>query len=547
MITNTKYNLDVTVLHETFHLFQADYDPRNSARKAGGLLGYSADNQNILYEIGAVWMEQFKNSGQLSADWLKNVAFKNAFHKGSELKSNKDKLGFGLEVSRWGDGNNTGKNRDSCNQQQGYTMSPWLYYMTTQMKDYGFSNSSVLELHKLWRTNWKSDTHNAYHILNDWVKLPNHNAAYIFDSNNIDDYYLMLLQGNLVKDFSIGEILKDEKNFVIDKVGKRYDLEGQCYAFGCGVRKILLNGFKNVSLEDKKLVVKQECPNVHTYMAITQKKTNHATYNLLQRSGVVRVIEIGDSMVVKGSVLEQLRESDGSIDTHIYLITTNTYNNMFDWDINPFKVSIELKDKEKENSEDLNITDVQFKASVYAKSDNSDFGDSPTWGITVSPYNEETEQYVQINTTKNDNSFHVEFSNSYNYYSIRQIEKTLSFDIDGYGGEMKNWVINNLKAFESIDDISQHDGTVIIGDKTTMTNLVAANLKIVMDECYFSTIPGVNSYLTFRATPSSGLNVPKFAGYYEDFYGRIVNYSYVNDPNNFMEVTIYYDKVYPTN
>lgn len=549
LLTGQKSDLASTVLHETFHLFQSEYDPRSAYRKAGGFLGYSADNENILYEMGAVWIEQFANDGQLKAEWLKNDIFKKAFHRGSDLSSDKDKLGMSQETSRWGNGQNTGENRSNSYQMQGYTMGPWLYYMTTQMKSDGFSKNSVLELHELWRKNWKSDTHNAYYILEDWLKLPNHqtaNTVNIFDGCNIDDYYLMLLQGKLVKDLDIGQILQDHNHFVISEVGTKYSFEGKVYPNGCAVRKVSLTGFKGVSLEEKELVIKQESSDVHTYVAITQKKTNHSTYNLAQRSGEVRVIELGDSILIKGPTLEQLRESDGSIETNFYLITTNTFNFLHDTKTRTNKPTIELRNKkEEENQQELNIQSITFEAKVSAKSENYDFfADDPNYKFQVGNYNGASAENVSVKTTKNGNTLHVEFTNNYTYYSKDYIQQSLSFDIDGFDGDMKSWVINNVKAYYSVDDIAQHD-VPIIGTKTWMSIMEASNVGIVMDECTFSTVEGSSSMLVFRAKPSSGLSVSHFAGYIENFYQQSTNYSYVNDPDNYVEIVLWHDKVYP--
>ena len=533
-LNNDNFTTPCSVLHETFHYFQADYDPRWAWVKAGGLAGEFMDNQNILYEMGAVWIEQYVNNGQLNAKFLKDEVFKKAFHKGSELKSDKDKLGFGLEVSRWGDGNNTANNKNKCNQQQGYTMGPWLYYMTTQMKDYGFSKSSVLELHELWRKNWVNKSHNSYHILNDWVKLPNHDADFVFRGSNIDDYYLMLLQGKLVKDFSIGEILKDEKSFVIDKVGKQYEFEGQCYAFGCGIRKILLNGFKDISLEDKELVVRQESPNVHTCMAITQKKTNYTTYNLAQKNGEVRVIAQGDSMVIRGSTLEQLRETDGSIDTHIYLITTNSFNvSVFDDNINPFKVSIELRDKKQEEtptSSTITGLTMHFLYRALAPRDQEYNGHDI--GYEFGWYNTPT-----IKSTLNGTTMHVEATNNYVEYEYDVYNSSLSFDIEGFSGDMSNCVIKNLKYSGSYENTKDYGNTTIIGDRKAQISTEISNLKIVKDKSKISTTPG-QSELYFKSTVEKGLIVTSCSANYEDFDGRKYSYTYLNSPDNEAEVQV---------
>jgi len=541
-----EFSMPCTVLHETFHYFQSNYDPRSAKDKAGGYpAGAAVDNENIIYEMGAIWIEQYANNGQLNANYLKEIVFKKAFYQGDKSDGKGDKLGFGLELERWGGGSAGWQNENviASNQQQGYTMGPLIYYITTMMKDYGFRNKSILELYELFNKNWKSGTHNTYYILNDWLTMPTHNAGYLLENSNFDDYWLELWQGKLVKDFSLTSIFSNNNNFKIEDKNGKYVFGDDLYQFGCGVRKVALTGFKDTPLDDKELVIKQENTSVHSYVVIASKKSNYKTFLPVTKGGEIRCINQGDSIVIKGSTLETLREDDGTIQTHFYIISTNWFNTLHKTAIYPYKVSIELRDKEEEKSEDLNITQIFFNAKLYAKPDNSDFGDS-NWEINMSSYSEETYKNVKINTTKKDNSLHVEFTNDYTYYSMYYIEESLSFDIDGYDGDMKNWVINNVKAYHSYDDISQHD-VPVVGSKTSMTIMEVSNLRIVMDKCSFSVVPGIESILTFRATPSSGLEVSKFAGYYEDFYGRKTNLSYINDSNNSVELTIYYDKVYP--
>ena len=83
-----------TLIHETFHYFQSDYDPRCAWDKKGGTFGKAVDNENILYEMGAVWMEQWMRGGQLDYNFLKQE-FNTVF--GDINGKNGDKLGFGFE------------------------------------------------------------------------------------------------------------------------------------------------------------------------------------------------------------------------------------------------------------------------------------------------------------------------------------------------------------------------------------------------------------------------------------------------------------------
>ena len=440
-----EFSMPCTVLHETFHYFQADYDNRCATKKAGGLYGtgYYYDNEGILYEMGAVWIEQFVNNGQLNASFLKETVFGDVFYTGDDVNGKGDKLGFGYELSRWGNGEDTGYNRLECNQQQGYTMGPILYYITTEMSAWNFYKTSVVDLHRLWREKWKSDKYNSYYILDEWVK--SHYSDFFLD-DSIDKYWLKLWEGKLVKDFCIADLFGRNVFFIKDK-NKKFVLGDDCYPYGCGVRMVTLQGFKDTPLNDKELVIKQENANVHTYVIYSSKNSNYKTFREVQKDGAIRCVAVGDSIVIKGSTLEQMREADGNLDTEFFLITTNIENQMHSKVINPYKVSIELRDKEEDVN---NVTPFRTNFSLGVKYFEEVTRDGNT--TTSETYNEELPfGFANINgydkeitTTVDGTTLKVSCINE-----ERGMKETLSYDILNFNDNKKMKVANLVYTLHS--------------------------------------------------------------------------------------------------
>lgn len=317
-----------TLIHETFHYFQSDYDPRGAYTKKGGFAGTGVDNENILYEMGAVWMEQWMRNGQLDASFVKQE-FDDVF-KG-------DHLGFGLEEQRWGLG------KHDSNQKQGYIMGPYLYYLTTEWGDI-FLKKDILNLHLLWREKWKSKTYNSYYIFYEWVKKQH--DVYLLDFTDIDNYYLKLFKGELVKGFEIGNLNSfAENDNVVNHTStkKKFDFTGMCYPYGCGAQKVILHGFNNKPITDKEIVIKQMNSGVQTYL-IWLDGVNNDKYHCFMKDGKPFATTKGDSIVISGAELEAFRRDEGSFFFNFYLLTTNTTNTIHSTTINPYHATFELRD-----------------------------------------------------------------------------------------------------------------------------------------------------------------------------------------------------------
>ncbi len=359
---NDTLSFKSTLLHETFHYFQANnYDPRCAAKKSGGTKwGWAIVNENILYEMGAVWMEKFTLKGKMDADFLRTTVF----------MGNLEKLGFEREEERWSivnpndDAETKANKKNEAMQQQGYTMAPILYYFTKEMGAFGFKDASVLELHKLWKQKWNSSSYTSYHILNEWVK--NHDSHF-FESYGIDDYYLQLWSGKLIDDLSITKV-KGSKDANIGKFGT-FPLSGQCYPYGCNIRSIVFGNLKDISLQNSELVVKQESPNVHTYLliAVYNSQTKTYSYGYYKRNGENICIEKGDSMVVRGETLEKYKSEDGTMKCFLYTITTNISNKMHSTTINPYQASIEFRSTVSVSPDSLAFTADGGTQSTYIK------------------------------------------------------------------------------------------------------------------------------------------------------------------------------------
>jgi len=529
----TENDIKGTIIHEIRHFFHADYDPRGSFRKGNGL--QKVGDEVTMDEMMSVWIEHLMNDGQLNKsfliDYLNAVVFGELSVTDAQLLRNP---------------NNNKDNVKTAYQDQGYALGPFLYYLCSSGNmdsKYGFTNKSVVELLEFWRDDYMK--HNRWYdmmyCLDNWL-VYKHNDCFFLSGDKIDDYYVKLWRGDLIKGLNITSAVdvarpkNPDLKYNQDKKSGKQRKKGKCPVLGCSMLDVLLQNLSAEDLKDKELVITNETEGMHSYVfyvsPYTSPRPDAFPYQeVKQAQGVATG---NDPIVIPCSEFENAKSS------RVYILTTRTDNFYSDHGLKTYEVSVDLRKKEEE---ELNITSIVFKANLYAKPDNSDFGDT-YWAADASSYNYETHTNVPINSTKKGKDLHVAFTNSYTYGANNFFEESLSFDIVGYDGNMNNWVINNLNAFQSIDDTSQHDYPSA-SQKTAMTIMDVSNLKIVMNECSFSVVPGVESFITFRATPSSGLTVSKFAAYYEDFYGQAANFSYIDDPSNSVELTIYYDKVYP--
>lgn len=148
----------------------------------------------VMAEMGAVWSEHMLNDGQLNAKWLMGQVLSSIFQDLMSLTNIAERWDAALV-----------KKPGARYQNQGYSMAPLLYYLcsTKEMEAYNFDSKSIVELHELWSTHFsiRKQTISTINLLYNWAKN-SHNSEFFF-GDQIDDYYLKLLKGELVKGIDI--------------------------------------------------------------------------------------------------------------------------------------------------------------------------------------------------------------------------------------------------------------------------------------------------------------------------------------------------------
>lgn len=523
---NDPSQLKSTLIHELFHLFQADYDPREAWIKAGGFnkpkdlknfakLNFdqpvTIDNESIIHEMASVWVEQFMNNGELNANYLLTDVFGDVF-------SFDGLLGFGMELERWN------KLLESY-QQQGYTMGPWLHYIVKEIKELGKARKDhpVLELFQLFKKKWKSKTYNSYYILEEWI---NSYDPLFLSTVEIDDYYLKLWQGQVVKGFNISKLLENNnKLFLKNNTGLKKD-DSKVSPFGCEVTKIQLIDYKDIKLEDKELVIKQNKPNVHTYVLLTDSKSNTAKFKYVQRNKVIFATEENDSITLSGKTLESLRSEDGTFKLQFFLVTTNKDNKMHSTTVNPSQVTFELRDTQKEEDKfeprtDITSVDIHWRSSTtggnWANEDNNKF------------------KYNNMLDTGRDNPIQV--SKSGNTISVSGKKKRSSIDVFDCDIEYSFTINYTSKGYGEITDLSlSGSGNAKIGNETiSLYDLSLAASHIGYESQSKRT---TSESVTWGSTEAEGLKISKFTMKYDSGGNTPTSLTYQSDPTNNVWINI---------
>lgn len=300
-------DLKQTVIHETLHYFHSDYDPRYLSILKRGDSEYVA-----LSEMGAVWVEKFMNNGQLNAE----------FQRESGIASAKE---FRLGLSK---AESDVKELFTSYSEYGYSLGPLLYYMTTRKADLAITDSNVVEIYDRWNnSDYIIDMLDFWALLHYWD---------LFHGNKIDDYYLKLWKGELIKDYSF--LTSGGSYKTINNTGRVGTEPGKVFPYGCEGLKGLIRGFKDITMTDKELVIKQEAANVQTYLLLAEATTAR---NITQYPKVA--IGKGDSIVISGEELEKLRKKDGEFYTSFFVLTTRKSSKTTDTGSIPTQTTIELR------------------------------------------------------------------------------------------------------------------------------------------------------------------------------------------------------------
>ena len=439
-----------TILHEIFHWFQNFYDPRTNYRKACG-----GDEETVMCEMGAVWIEHLMNNGQVNAQWLMKEVLSECYE---------DKMGLTDIKERFG----MTKNVNGNYQKQGYTMGPLLFYLcsTDEMKAFDFKQKSVLELHEYWGKFFTHTKTNSYqtiptaNILERW-SLDLHDSHF-FSGDQIDKYYLKLLKGELVKGldcFSSYEWRHKNKakisgDFVLDKIIEKGSFEGTNWPYGYAFKSIQLKGLKDISLKDKNLVIKQETGGMQTYVLASD----------LYEKNFVKIGSVAkgeETIVIPGSTLESFRKSDGTFDHFIFLVTTRTENSLSDKGSKPWKVTFELKDEEEEpQAVQGKVRQLDYYLVFDVKQSDGSISDRSSFGfehyVSDNP-RYDWEQNGSTVTVKGTCDIEANLQFTHNEFEI---------GLSNFSGDLSNCTITYVKGSQKYHNDNPHDlpNHWIIGD-----------------------------------------------------------------------------------
>lgn len=403
VLESTEDQIKCTVIHEIFHWFQSYYDPRSNLAKSKKSL---SGEETILYEAGAVWAEQFMNSGKLNGEFVKDYLPLYTI----SVKDLDAVFSFEKDAS-------VTKSSQEKYKRHGYALSTLLYYLTSpiaDMKAFNIDKTKIVEIYKKWTTVPGS----GFWPIESW--LYDHNSGFLH-STQFDEYVIALMTGKLIEEVNINNVGYPEgleRKAVIKELGKK-EFKATCYNNGTASHKFdFINYIDNEkTFKGKEIVVKQNGgEDISTYI-IAQNKSN---FKLLKGS-----FSENDSLTIGGDELDNLFGKGERIMLHVLTINHNHDNS-------EFGVSLELKE---ETNKDFKIENIDLEFDYTTNRDGRQSGGFFKIGFIKE----------RIKVTRKDNTYTVVCENKDSYNT-----EFLSFDVTMQ--DNKFGPITNLTAGRTSND-----------------------------------------------------------------------------------------------
>ena len=240
-----KETLRKTIIHELFHYFQTDYDPRDDFWKGGYFWGDTNSDYLMLYESGGVWIEKLMaNEGNFSSTFISNMDRAPTVMRGlcNVVDGNSQSLGYGQAI--------------------------FLEYMTKQK-----GNEAVKILLETWKENNGKE---ALDIYKAWAKAIDVDIFTL--SVGMDEFYKFLVDVSIrevVSVFSFPNILPVQGSGFNDDVKKvqadgTVNYQGKVYPYGGHFAIYGLVRYRNEngenSFKGKQLTFTETQKSVRTYV-----------------------------------------------------------------------------------------------------------------------------------------------------------------------------------------------------------------------------------------------------------------------------------------
>ena len=336
-----------TAIHELMHVFQADYDPRKVLVKAVS----SSLDQQLLYESGAVWVEQFMG-GTYSVDFTNK--YLNDFVRGFEdVKTIHDLY------------DTAAKNSFQQYSNHGYGMSTLMQYLTNGMTEFGLGTDAIATLYKDY---WKAKGLGTKACIQGLTQDRGHN---IFSIDYYDKFLISLASGELIPTITAADMRGDgEPTLEIRDSKLQGQAEADCYVYGAHITKCLLNISDESILKNKELVIEQQEEGVQTYVFVPKSGGKAARIGYMAWKD--------NPLSIGGKDLDVLRGPNGKFHSYFYTLTTNTNNTSKKHS----KIVVAIKDAASANPSSLS-----FPAEGGTKRVKITFGSNTRYGASVSGAN----------------------------------------------------------------------------------------------------------------------------------------------------------------
>ena len=561
-----------TVIHETMHYFQADYDRRPPKVKAE-----KCYDQLLMYESGAVWAEKCMDDGNLPFKFIKKYI----------MKASQGMVD--IDGVQSGDGEATDFR---AYQNHGYGMPMLLEYMVRKM-----GLTSTLELYEIWRDTGRNTIEN----LKAWAAKHNLN---IFEGSNYDNFIFSLLKGEITNEIAPTDITDGKLTFT--KTGTSSEIVKSCCPYGARIFRVSLQMSKD-SIMNKRLVIFQRNEKVQTYAFF---------FNGQKREAWNKKATVGDSLVIDGATLESYRGNNADTPIYVWVVSTNILNQTthqsavtvrLEYDTQNASITpSELHFPAEGGTKNLKITASGFKKFGYTiSSEYSSWlsGKAVQGGnieVTAKPNtsNEARTGYVRCYVTNEQNpteaqktylppvkvtqdanttgggtdikvtsiygeTYSVLFSTTLKtqsssgpmdnqwvfiekgnasftqngstlHVSCSQDSKTLSFDIINLTGDCSTSKVKNLK----YTNTTTGTNSILGGTYTTKEIIQLDNLSTDIHLQHRNSAYSSSCQLEWTGTVATGLKVVSFSSVTTTSIGGSTSYSYVSDPNNEASLTM---------
>ena len=361
--TNT---LRKTIIHELFHYFQTDYDPRSDFWKGGYFFGDMNGEYLMLYEAGGVWIEQF-----MSSDGFSSIFIAEPERGPSTVR--------GLCYV-------TGGNQQSI----GYGQALFLQYMTKKK-----GNKAVGTLLETWN---KNSGQTALHIYKAWAKEIGED---LFATNVGMDRFEDFLKAAATREVDLefafpvilnGSTYNNDKRQVNTDGTTTY--QGNVYPYGGRYAQYLIWNYANNkgenSLKGKQLIFKETNKDVRT--VVYYFNNNEYIY-------LGSFWQSADLIISDETTLQKLRSSN-SFGRHMIYMLTYSDDNAKTY---PSEITVTLGDADKL---ELKPEELTFEASagtqnVTADTNMDDISVEPSDKSWLTATYDKTGKIITVSATEN--------------------------------------------------------------------------------------------------------------------------------------------------